>query len=69
MIDYGPYPLHIDGLGDVTSAAAGETDNCVIEVNHTVKCWGSNVSGYVLGPNVGTNSATPLAITGLPGGG
>jgi alpha-tubulin suppressor-like RCC1 family protein len=69
-IDYGPYPLPISGIGKIAAAAAGDDNTCVIETNNTVKCWGSNLSGYLLGTNGTTlsNSATPVVITGLPGG-
>jgi alpha-tubulin suppressor-like RCC1 family protein len=68
-IDYGPYPLAIDGIGMVAAAAAGFDNTCVIEVDHTVKCWGSNLTGYQLGENGPSgNSATPVVITGLPDG-
>jgi hypothetical protein len=69
-VDYGPYPLPIAGLDKVTAAAVGEDNTCVIETDHSVKYWGSNLSGYQLGPNgPESNSATPITITGLPGGG
>jgi len=69
-IDYGPFPLPISGLGKVSSAAVGYDNTCVIETNDTVKCWGSNLVGQLgdNGPTVGSNSATPVVIAGLPTG-
>ena len=68
-IDYGPYPVPISGVGKVAAAGAGFDNTCVIETDHTVKCWGSNLSGLQLGENGPSgNSATPVVITGLPGG-
>ncbi len=67
-VDYGAYPLSVDD-GPVVAAAAGSANTCLIEADHTVKCWGSNLSGYQLGTNgPSSNSATPIVITGLPGG-
>lgn len=60
----------VPGLGKVSSADVGFDNTCVIETNNTVKCWGSNLVGQLgsNGPTVGSNSATPVVIAGLPTG-
>jgi hypothetical protein len=69
-VDYGAYPLSLDD-GPVVTAAANYGNTCLIEADHTVKCWGANLGGTPLGPNgtayAGGNAPTPIVIPNLPG--
>ena len=65
-VDYGAYPVSVDA-GPVAFAAANNASSCLIERDHTVKCWGSNITGALPGPNGDGDSATPIVIPNLPG--
>jgi len=61
-------PTTVAGLSGITSVSAGQDFACALRNDGAVLCWGTNTNG-VLGTAVavGTTSATPVQIAGLPG--
>jgi len=63
-------PLNVPGLGgDVFNVAAGNTSNCVMLSDFSVKCWGNTLYRVGLGetPYWFVDSETPVQIGGLDG--
>lgn len=56
-------PIVVSGLSGVQELALGTTHSCA-RTTTGISCWGSNASGE-LGNNSLTNSATPVAVSGL----
>ncbi len=60
-------PVTVANLGaGATSVTAGTGHTCAILQGGTVKCWGLDVYGQLGDGNL-TNSATPVAVSGLAG--
>ncbi len=60
-------PVAVNGLSSgVTALAGGYQHSCALLGNGTVQCWGRNDYGQ-LGNGAQTNSATPVAVSGLSG--
>jgi alpha-tubulin suppressor-like RCC1 family protein len=61
---YRSSPVQVTTLGNqVASLAAGDAHVCVLKVDGTVWCWGSNDGGQLGNP--GPASATPIQVSGL----
>ena len=66
---YSAMPLQVSGLGGVTAIAAGASHSLAVKSDGTAWGWGFNFYGQ-LGNGTsgnGTNSATPVQVTGLSG--
>lgn len=62
-------PAFIIGLIPMTGVAtltAGDTHNCVLKTDGTVRCWGGNNSGQ-LGDGTTTQRTTPVVVLSLAG--
>jgi alpha-tubulin suppressor-like RCC1 family protein len=49
---------------DVYELAAGGDHVCILLQSHSIECWGDNSVGQ-LGDGMGSNSSTPMPVTGL----
>lgn len=54
----------VTGLPTAIGVAAGANHSCAVTATHEVKCWGINHRGQ-LGDGTTTNSAIPVAVTGI----
>ncbi len=61
-------PVSLMGVTDATRIALGNNHGCLLRSGGGVSCWGDNGSGQLGTGTAGTDSATPLAVTGLPAG-
>lgn len=60
-----PTPAQVPGLSNVSQVSANSSETCVLLVDGTVDCWGSNGNGQ-LGDGTTTEKHSPGAVTGLP---
>ena len=59
-------PVAVTGLSaSVLAIAAGTYHSCAIVGVGNVKCWGRNNFGQLGNNNLGTNSNSPVVVTGL----
>jgi alpha-tubulin suppressor-like RCC1 family protein len=61
-----PKPAAVPGVKGATKLFAGETANCALLGDGTLKCWGSNNEGE-LGLGKQSTDERPTAVTGLSG--
>ena len=62
--DIGGKHKEVPGLAGVVSVATGYSVSCAVLKDATVSCWGTN-KYQALGPDAGTESATPVKLAGL----
>lgn len=65
-------PLSVTGVTNATALSVGASHACVVLSDATTRCWGANMCGSSFGScgrlgngTTSTNSATPVAVTGL----
>ena len=58
------FPVRIPEISNALDVVAGEYYTCVLLEDHTVKCWGSNIS-FELGNGTGNPSTTPVPVTNV----
>lgn len=58
-------PTTVDIGGTATAIAAGDGFSCALRQDGVVLCWGNGADGEL--GSATTGSATPVAVTGLPG--
>jgi alpha-tubulin suppressor-like RCC1 family protein len=62
--NWGPVPVQVTGLTDMTAIAAGYGHGLALEPGGTVQAWGRNASGEV-GNGTNVDQATPVQVSGL----
>jgi alpha-tubulin suppressor-like RCC1 family protein len=71
MINTNPVsyvPLKVNGLpAAATAVSAGYDESCAVLSDGTVWCWGANVDGDLGNNAAGTQSMTPVKVSGLAG--
>jgi alpha-tubulin suppressor-like RCC1 family protein len=60
-------PVNVSNISGVTAISAGLAHNLALLADGTVMSWGFNRDGQLGNGNIGTNSAVPVAVTGLTG--
>ena len=68
VIEYGSSPLPVTGVSNVVDVGGNFANTCVLQADHTVKCWGSNAHGQLGQPLTVDASTSPVTVAGLPKG-
>ena len=58
-------PVLVSNLNDATAITAGHAHTCALKADHTVACWGYNISGQLGNGNTGTDSNVPVPVSNL----
>jgi alpha-tubulin suppressor-like RCC1 family protein len=58
-------PVAVSGISTATSISAGRSVSCAVLTDGQVKCWGYNYYGQLGNGITGTNSNTPVAVSGI----
>jgi len=58
-------PVFVSGISTATSISAGRSVSCAVLTDGEVKCWGYNYYGQLGNGITGTNSNTPVAVSGI----
>ncbi len=58
-------PVAVSGLSGAVAVAVGESHSCALLGTGQVTCWGSNYIGELGDGSSGSESATPLAVSGI----
>lgn len=68
VLEYGSSPLPLTGVSNVVDVGGNFANTCVLQADHTVKCWGSNAHGQLGQPLTVDASTSPVVVQGLPKG-